>query len=175
MNGDRRVILVSLAEQRLELREGDQVLLSRPVSTARNGPGERQGSEGTPRGWHRIRAKIGAGRPAGAVFVGRRFTGEVYSPALAAAQPGRDWVLSRILWLCGEEPGRNRGGQVDSQRRYIYLHGCPDTAPLGVPLSHGCVRLRNADVIALFDTVTPGTRVWIGEGAMPDEPPGEGA
>jgi len=84
-------------------------------------------------------------------------------------------VLSRILWLCGEEPGRNRGGQVDSQRRYIYLHGCPDTAPLGVPLSHGCVRLRNADVIALFDAVTPGTRVWIGEGAMPDEPPGEGA
>lgn len=164
---EEKLLLVSIAEQRLELRAGGRVLRSLPVSTARNGPGEDEGSECTPRGWHRIRALIGGGQPAGAVFVGRRPTGEVYSPALAAAQPGRDWVLSRILWLCGEEPGRNRGGTRDSQRRFIYLHGCPDEAPLGVPLSHGCVRLRNADIIDLFEQVGPGTRVWIGEGGMP--------
>jgi L,D-transpeptidase YbiS len=102
-----------------------------PVSTARNGPGERRGSGCTPRGWHRIRIKIGAGLPLDTVFVGRRPTGEIYGPELAARHPERDWILTRILWLTGLEPGRNRGGECDTLRRFIYIHGCPDTAPDG--------------------------------------------
>ncbi len=133
------------------------------VSTARNGPGERFGSEQTPRGWHVIRARIGAGLPPGTVFVGRRPTGEIYSPALAAAHPDRDWILTRILWLSGLEPGRNRLGEVDTMRRYIYIHGCPDEDPLGIPGSHGCIKMRNHDVIRVFDAVPVGTRVRIHE------------
>jgi lipoprotein-anchoring transpeptidase ErfK/SrfK len=106
---------------------------------------------------------IGAGAPEGAVFVGRRPTGEICTPELAAAQPGRDWMLSRLLWLRGLERGRNRRGGVDSMRRYIYIHGTPDEAALGTPASHGCIRMRNADVIALFELVAPGTRVEIVE------------
>lgn len=132
------------------------------VSTARNGPGELRGSGCTPRGLHAVRVKIGAGAAAGTVFVGRRPTGEVYSPALAAAHPGRDWILTRILWLGGREPGRNRFGAVDTLRRHVYIHGCPDELPMGVPLSHGCVRMRNADVIDLFERVHAGCEVRIG-------------
>ena len=119
------------------------------------------GSFQTPRGRHTIRAKIGAGAAADTVFVGRRPSGEHYTPELREKHPGRDWILTRILWLCGEEKGRNRGGNVDSQRRYIYIHGTPDTEPMGVPLSHGCVRMRNQDVITLFDQVGPGASVII--------------
>lgn len=133
------------------------------VSTAKNGAGETEGSACTPRGLHVIRAKIGAGQKDGAVFVGRRPTGEAYSSQLAARYPERDWILTRILWLCGQEPGRNRYGQVDTMRRYIYIHGCPDECPIGVPASHGCIRMRNADIIELFDLVSAGTQVFIHE------------
>ena len=133
------------------------------VSTARKGPGERFGSEQTPRGWHVIRARIGAGLPPGTVFVGRRPTGEIYRPELAAAHPDRDWILTRILWLSGLEPGRNRLGDVDTMRRFIYIHGCPDEDPLGIPGSHGCIKMRNHDVIRVFDAVPVGTRVRIHE------------
>ena len=166
-----KVILVSIAEQRLQLREGNRVLMDVAVSTAANGPGEQAGSECTPRGWHQVRWKIGAGAPLGAVFVGRRASGEVYSPALRAAHPGRDWILTRILWLCGLEPGRNRLGTVDTLRRYVYIHGCPDDEVLGRPASHGCVRMRNEDVAELFDRIPAGTRVWIGEGTLPAATP----
>ena len=94
-------------------------------------------------------------------MVGRRHTGEIYTPELARQFPERDWILSRILWLCGLEPGKNRGGSVDTMRRYIYIHGTPDSEPMGVPKSHGCIRMRNQDVIRLFDMVTPGTPVLI--------------
>lgn len=157
-------IEISLAEQVLRLFGDDgRLVRTWPVSTAANGPGEREGSGCTPRGRHVVRARIGAGAPAGAVFRGRRPTGEVWSPELAARHPGRDWILSRILWLSGREPGFNRLGGVDSMRRYIYIHGTPDDQPMGVPLSHGCVRMRNADVIELFDLVPPGTEVLIHE------------
>jgi lipoprotein-anchoring transpeptidase ErfK/SrfK len=132
-----------------------------PVSTAKNGPGERHGSGCTPRGWHRIRARIGAGMPLGTVFVGRRPTGEIYTAELAAAYPERDWILSRILWLSGLEPGFNRFGAVDTARRYIYIHGSPDQAAMGVPASHGCIRMRNADILRLFQRVAGGTRILI--------------
>ena len=156
-------VVIDLAAQSLTLLEGNAIVAGWPVSTARNGAGEQEGSGCTPRGLHRIRASIGAGEPPGTVFVGRRPTGETWSPALAAAQPARDWILTRILWLCGCEPGRNRFGAVDTMRRYIYIHGCPETEPMGVPRSHGCIRMRNDHIVALFDRVRPGTEVWIGE------------
>ena len=156
-----RLIRISMAEQRLTLLEGRRTVAVYPVSTARNGPGERRGSGCTPRGWHRIRIKIGAGLPVNAVLVGRRPTGEIYSPELAARYPERDWILTRILWLTGLESGFNRGGGGDTLRRFIYIHSCPDTAPMGVPLSHGCIRMRNQDLLDLFERVAVGDRVLI--------------
>ncbi len=156
-------IRISIARQRLWLLEGDDAVWEAPVSTARRGPGELRGSECTPRGWHVVRARIGAGCAPNTVFVGRRPTGEIYTPALRARHPERDWILTRILWLSGLEPGRNRLGQVDTMRRYIYIHGCPDEDPLGVPGSHGCIKMRNDDIIHLFDRVPAGTRVRIDE------------
>lgn len=154
---------IDLAAQRLQLRDGSRTVAEFPVSTAAKGAGELAGSEQTPRGRHLVRAKIGAGAPAGTVFVGRRPTGEVWSPALAELAPERDWILTRILWLSGREPGRNRLGEVDTMRRYIYIHGAPDGLPLGVAASHGCIRMRDRDVIALFDAVPVGTPVDIHE------------
>lgn len=156
-----RLIRIRIPEQRLDLLEGGTVAASYLVSTARNGAGEQCGSGCTPRGWHRIRIKIGADLPINAVLVGRRPTGEIYGPELAARYPERDWILSRILWLTGLETGFNRGGSCDTLRRFIYLHGCPDTAPMGVPLSHGCIRMRNREVLELFERVEAGDRVWI--------------
>jgi len=131
------------------------------VSTAKNGVGQQSGSGCTPSGQHYVRAKIGSNLAINSVFVGRRPTGEIFSPELASAFPQRDWILSRILWLCGNEPGLNRLGNVDSMRRYIYIHGTPDTEPMGIPLSHGCIRMRNRDIIQLFDLVSVGARVSI--------------
>ena len=131
------------------------------VSTALRGAGEENGSYCTPRGKHVIRAKIGAGQPLNAVFVRRRPTGEVYSPELAEQYPERDWILTRILWLSGRELGYNRLGSCDTMSRYIYIHGTPDTEQMGVPGSHGCVRMRNTDLAELFDLVPAGTEVEI--------------
>ncbi len=157
-------IEISIAEQYLLLKDahGD-IVFEAHVATAKNGIGQLSGSECTPLGKHRIRAKIGTGQPVNSVFVGRRPTGEIYSEDLAQQQPNRDWILSRILWLCGEEVGHNRLGNVDTQARYIYIHGAPDSHPMGIPSSHGCVKMRNADVMKLFDMVSVGTRVLIRE------------
>ncbi len=155
-------IRVALPRQILELRDADgRLLRSYAVSTSRLGAGERRGSHCTPRGRHVVRAKIGAGQPMNTVFVGRRPTGEIYSPALAQAEPGRDWILTRILWLSGCEPGRNRLGEVDTMRRYIYIHGTPDETELGRPGSIGCIRMGNRDIVELFDLVPAGTPVEI--------------
>jgi len=161
MSVTARHILIDLAAQTLVLLEGDQVRRRYQVSTARNGPGERQDSGCTPRGLHRIRIRIGADCPEGTVFVGRRPTGEIYHLELAKEYPERDWILTRILWLTGLDSGRNRGGGVDTLRRYIYIHGCPDTEPMGVLCSHGCIRMRNRDLSELFDLVPTGTLVEI--------------
>ena len=154
-------IAVAAAEQRLCVYNGDAEVAAYSISTSRFGLGERRGSFMTPRGRHVVRAKIGAGAPPGAVFVGRRPTGEIYSAALARAFPDRDWILTRILWLSGLERGRNRLGEVDTMRRYIYIHGAPDSAVMGVPGSIGCIRMRNADVIELFEAVPAGAIVVI--------------
>jgi lipoprotein-anchoring transpeptidase ErfK/SrfK len=131
------------------------------VSTSKGGLGEADGSFCTPRGRHIVRAKIGAGQPEGTVFVGRRPTGEIWSPELAAQFPDRDWMLTRILWLSGCEPGFNRLRDVDTMRRYIYIHGSPGTAEMGRPGSIGCVRMRNADIVELFEEVPAYTAVEI--------------
>lgn len=157
-------ILISVRRQTLTLfDDSGEALRSYPVSTAEKGAGELSGSHCTPRGRHLVRAKIGAGLPENAVFVARRSTGEIYSPDLAARHPERDWILTRILWLSGCEPGFNRLGNVDTMRRYIYIHGCPDSEPVGVARSHGCIRMRNGDVVDLFDRVPAYTPVEICE------------
>ncbi|MDJ0807275.1 MAG: L,D-transpeptidase [Gammaproteobacteria bacterium] len=155
------MLLIDLSKQRLSLYEQGRELLRFPVSTALNGAGEQYGSGCTPRGNHRIRIKIGAHCPENTVFIARRPSGEVFSPKLAGQQPERDWILTRILWLTGIEPGRNRGGQVDTLRRFIYIHGCPDREPMGIPCSHGCIRMRNRDLLQLFDRVKNGMLVEI--------------
>jgi len=147
-------LLVSVARQLMQLLD-DQggVLREYQVSTALAGVGEVSGSYQTPRGRHIIRAKIGAGQPENTVFVRRRPTGEIWTPELGEKFPGRDWILTRILWLSGCQPGYNRLGCVDTMRRYIYIHGSPDTAEMGAPGSHGCIRMRNADIVELFDRI----------------------
>ena len=157
-------IEISVARQTLQLLHDDgQLIKAYTISSAAKGVGEQMGSYQTPRGQHRIRARIGDGLPLGAVLRGRRPTGEVCTPQLMQAQPDRDWILTRILWLCGEESGKNRGGQVDTMRRYVYIHGTPDSVMLGVPGSHGCIRMRNTDMVDLFDRVPVGTPVSIPE------------
>lgn len=160
------VIRISLAEQSLTLGCGDHAPRRFAISSARNGAGELNGSGCTPRGWHRVRLKIGAGCPVGTVFRARRPTGELFSPSLAARFPQRDWILTRILWLTGLESGRNRGGRCDTLRRFVYIHGCPDSEPMGVPRSHGCIRMRNHDLIELFDLTPQGALVLIEEGPV---------
>lgn len=154
-------IRIFISQQQLILVDEQGETSHWPVSTAAKGVGAKQGSGCTPLGRHQIKIKIGESAPENAVFVGRRATGEIYSPALAAAEPQRDWILTRILWLSGLESGINRGGKVDTLRRFIYIHGTPNSEPMGIPKSHGCVRMRNADLIELFDKVSAGTQVDI--------------
>ena len=155
-------IEISIQQQTLTVLDDDGELLAQyAVSTAANGVGCEKNSGCTPLGNHIIRAKIGAGALPNSVFVGRRFAGEICTPELMAQFPERDWILTRILWLSGKEPGKNRLGNVDTMQRYIYIHGTPDSTEMSKIGSHGCIRMRNADVIALFDTVPVGTQVLI--------------
>lgn len=152
---------IDTAQQTLTLWQGAQQKARYLISSAWLGTGQLKGSNQTPLGRHIVRAKIGDGEPINRVFVARRPTGEIYSSDLAEAQPKRDWILTRILWLSGCERGVNRLGQVDTMQRYIYIHGTPDSEPMGQPLSHGCIRMRNAELIELFDLVVPGIEVNI--------------
>lgn len=155
---------ISIQDQTLTLLdEAGEFLAQFPVSTAANGVGCEKDSGCTPLGAHIIRAKIGAGAPTNTVFVGRRPTGEIYTPELMAKYPNRDWILTRILWLSGTEVGKNRLGNVDTMQRYIYIHGTPDSTDMRVVGSHGCVRMRNEDIVLLFDMVSVGTPVVIAE------------
>lgn len=155
-------IHIDIATQSLALINHGGVELRRyAISSGANGMGEENGSFCTPRGRHVIRAKIGADQPPNSVFVRRRPTGEIYTPLMGQQFPNRDWILTRILWLSGKEPGFNRWGSCDTMRRYIYIHGTPDTTLLGQPGSHGCIRMRNADIIDLFDRIEVGVMVQI--------------
>lgn len=156
------IIKVLASCQQLILYNAEEQAVAKwPISTAKKGLGERRGSEMTPKGWHYIRVKIGQNYPINSVFVGRRPTGEIYNDDLAACFPHRDWILTRILWLSGLEPGLNRFGSVDTLKRYIYIHGCPDSITFDSPSSHGCIRMRNSDILELFDLIVAGTRVLI--------------
>jgi len=153
---------ITIATQQLDLLEDDgKIIRQYRISSAKNGTGQENGSFCTPLGKHIIRAKIGAGQPVNTVFIKRRPTGEIYSPEFAAQFPRRDWILTRILWLCGCEPGFNRFGTVDTMRRYIYIHGTPDSVEMGKPRSIGCIRMRNSELLELFDWVDAGTQVNI--------------
>jgi L,D-transpeptidase YbiS len=154
-------IRIDAAKQELTLLDGERVVKRYAISTAKNGLGEKNGSFCTPRGRHIVRAKIGAGQPLGTVFVRRRPTGEVWTPQLHAQYPGRDWILTRILWLSGKEPGKNRLGDVDTMRRYIYIHGSHEMAEMGKPGSIGCIRMRNKEIVELYDLIAPYTPVEI--------------
>lgn len=156
-------LTIDISRQQMTVFEHDRVVAEYAISTAANGAGEQNGSECTPRGAHIIRAKIGAGQPVGMAFTGRRPTGEICTPVAYAANPHRDWILTRILWLSGCEVGKNRLGNVDTMRRYVYIHGTPDAVPMGQPGSRGCIRMRNAELIELFDRVPVGTPVMIVE------------
>ncbi len=153
---------IDITRQVLEVLVGDgKVRIAFSVSTAANGPGESMDSECTPTGKHIIRAKIGGNQPINTIFVGRRPTGEIYKSGMRDAYPNRDWILTRILWLSGCQPGFNRLGNVDSMRRYIYIHGTPDEVELGKPGSAGCVRMRNQDLLELYNMVSAGTKLVI--------------
>lgn len=156
-------IRIHIATQTLTFFDGAGLSQTYPVSTGKNGTGEQYGSEKTPRGWHRIYAKIGQDAPLNTVFIERKPTGEIYDEALRALHPQRDWILTRILQLQGLEPGKNQGGEVDSLHRRIYIHGCPDTVVLQTPNSRGCIRMHNTDIIKLFECVDENTRVLIEE------------
>lgn len=158
-------IEIDLRLQQLYLWEpqpdGDMLIRQYPVSGAANGAGSENGSYCTPLGQHRIAEKIGAGVPLCSAFKARELTGEIWTPELDAANPGRDWILSRILWLDGLEPGKNQGGTVDTHNRYIYIHGTHEEHKIGTPASHGCIRMKNEDVAELFNLVEVGTEVRI--------------
>ncbi len=155
-------INISIPKQQLVLLgDNGEVTQQYSISSAKNGVGQENGSFCTPLGKHIIRAKIGHGQPMNTVFIRRRPTGEIYSPVLGEQFPKRDWILTRILWLSGCEPGFNRFGSVDTMRRYVYIHGSPDSVEMGIPGSIGCIRMRNSDLLALFDQVDVGIEVDI--------------
>lgn len=154
-------IEINIPEQTLKLLDQGRCVLRFIVSTAANGAGERKNSFCTPRGEHEIAEMIGADAENNTVFVGRQATGEIYSPALRQQFPDRDWILTRILWLRGLQPGVNQGGEVDTYDRYIYIHGSPDDVAMGRPGSIGCIRMRNADIVQLYTRVKPGVKVMI--------------
>jgi len=161
MMSDETIIEINVQLQTMSVLVNDTCIKNYAISTAKNGVGEVKGSEQTPRGWHIIRAKIGKGSPANTIFIKRRPTGELYSPDLRKAFPQRDWILTRIFWLSGLEVGKNRLGNVDTMRRYIYIHGTPDDVKMGEIGSRGCIRMRNEDIINLFELIPVGTRVLI--------------
>jgi len=152
---------ISISKQLLQLYEGENTVAEYFISSSKYGVGQESGSFKTPIGEHVIRAKIGDGCGLNSVFVARRFTKEIYSEQLGLQSPERDWILTRILWLSGCEKGKNRSGSEDSMRRYIYIHGTPASEPMGVPASHGCIRMRNEDVVDLYDRVSVGCSVFI--------------
>ena len=158
------MISINVLSQTLELKDAGHAIAKYRISTASNGVGERIGSECTPRGRHIIRAKIGHDAEANTVFIGRRASCELFTEKLRNEFTSRDWILTRIMWLSGTEVGKNRLGDVDTMRRYIYIHGCPDSDVMGEPSSHGCIKMHNTDVIDLFSKVSVGTVVDIHDG-----------
>ena len=156
-----QLIVILAKQQSMHCYNGDQLLATYRISTGKNGLGEQSGSERTPRGWHSIHNIIGLEQALNSVCVAREWTGVLYTSELGTKFPERDWILTRIIQLDGLEPGRNKGGDVDSLQRYIYIHGTAHEDQLGMPASHGCIRMANADITLLADWVEIGARVFI--------------
>ncbi|MFG0588777.1 cell wall-recycling L,D-carboxypeptidase ElsL [Acinetobacter sp. YQ_14] len=159
-------IVIDLAQQTLSLPKHNKFYV---ISSGKNGIGEQENSGKTPRGWHRVAQKIGENSPQNSVFIARQPTGEIYDQQLAQQFPQRDWILSRILWLDGLEQGFNHGEGCDTFKRYIYIHGTPDTEPMGIPMSHGCIRMKNDEIIELFDLISEDALVYISEHSLEKE------
>ena len=161
-------ILIDLAQQTLYLPKHNKFYV---ISSGKNGIGEQENSGKTPRGWHRVAQKIGHDAAKYSVFIARQPTGEIYTQQLAQQFPQRDWILSRILWLDGLEAGFNQGEGCDTFKRYIYIHGTPDTEPMGIPMSHGCIRMKNDEIIELFELVPEHALVYISEQMLENNKP----
>jgi len=177
MNHQPNRIIVSIDKQELYFYQADKLSKTYLIASAKNGTGQVVNSECTPLGKHQIYEKIGSQAALNSVFVARQLTGEIYSDELAEQHPNRDWILTRILWLEGLESGFNRGSldpdsfdklklnteplSCDTRQRFIYIHGCPDSHPMQVPSSHGCIKMRNTDIIELYEWVSIGTQVTI--------------
>ncbi len=159
-------VVIDLAQQTLSLPKHNKFYV---ISSGKNGIGEQENSGKTPRGWHRVAQKVGENAPQNSVFIARQPTGEVYDQQLAQQFPQRDWILSRILWLDGLEQGFNHGEGCDTFKRYIYVHGTPDTEPMGIPMSHGCIRMKNDEIIELFDLISEDALVYISEHTLEKE------
>lgn len=160
---DRQLIKIHVKQQKMYCYQNDVLLNTYIISTAKNGLGETFNSECTPRGWHVIHSIIGLENEMNSVFVDRKWTGEIYNEKLARENPDRDWILSRVIQLDGLQVGFNKGGNVDTLEREIYIHGTADYCNLGLPNSHGCIRMRNLDIIKLANWVKLGSRVYISE------------
>lgn len=161
MTKTNKILYISITQQEMTCFENNELCSTYKISTGKNGYGEKKDSGCTPRGWHSVYSIIGLEYPVNSVLVGRVWTGELYSEQLAAQFPERDWILTRIIQLDGLEPGRNKGGNVDTLERYIYIHGTPDSTPLGIPGSKGCIRMNNQDVINLASWINTETLVSI--------------
>ena len=158
---DAVMLWIDISAQSLRVYRAEQMIVSYPVSTALKGTGCQQDSFQTPTGLHQIIEKIGDNQPTGMIFKGRQPTGEIAAIELSDSDTGSDLITSRILWLDGMEPGVNRGNGVDTHDRYIYIHGTNEEGRVGQAVSHGCIRMKNDDVIDLFDRVATGTMVII--------------
>ena len=158
--GDQPAVWISIRAQHFYLIQDDQILWETRCSTAAKGAGSKKNSFMTPLGWHNVKDKVGAGEPWGRVYRDKAITKGVWHPGEKVRE---DMVLTRILTLDGEEPGQNKGGDVDSYARCIYIHGTNDEANIGKPTSHGCIRLTNDDAIRAFDLIPEGTPVLITE------------
>jgi len=152
------MISIRISEQTLTHHRQSGVSLCYPVSTAARGTGNQRDSLQTPLGRHRIAKKIGADMPLCTAFIARSPVG-IYEPA--SGNPDKDWILSRILWLEGMQTGLNRRGPVDTLSRFIYIHGTHQENLIGTPASHGCIRMRNTDVLQLFSHTREGETVYI--------------
>ncbi len=163
-------IYVSISKQLMCCYDKDVCLARYVISTGKNGAGELENTGCTPRGWHEVADIIGLNCPRGAVFVSRVWTGEIFS-SLDEQQLNRDWILTRIIRLAGLEPGFNQGKPFDTYDRMIYIHGTSDEAHLGIPMSHGCIRMANQDMIELANWVKKGMKVYIDESFHDPLPP----
>jgi len=155
------LVLVSVARQELYLVQNSKVTSTYRISTSKKGVGSTAGSDKTPPGIHRVKEKYGEGAKEGAIFKGRAYIGREAEIVTEPISVNTDDVTTRILWLEGLEPGKNKGEGIDSYKRYIYIHGTPEEGLIGTPASHGCIRMLNREVIEVFNKVPIGTLVVV--------------